>query len=91
MTTAALRKELHTFIDTIPDRRLTALKPLLADLADDADYRKPVIEPASPEEIKMAERRLKDYERDPSSFVPWSEIKKGQAKAKKTAPGKVTG
>ncbi|MDR1400648.1 MAG: hypothetical protein LBJ41_12070 [Treponema sp.] len=31
MTTSALRKELHSFIDTIPKQRLPALKPLLAD------------------------------------------------------------
>ena len=37
--------------------------------------RKPVIEPASPEEIVMAEERMKDYEKDPSSFVPLSKIK----------------
>jgi len=73
MTATVLRKEIHSIIDDIPDQSLTALKPLLTHLAD--DYCKPVIEPASPEEAAMIEERMKDYERDPSSFVPLSSIK----------------
>jgi hypothetical protein len=34
------------------------------------DYWNPVIEPASPEEKAMIEERMKDYEKDPSCFVP---------------------
>jgi hypothetical protein len=75
MTSAVLRKEIHGIIDVIPDGSLQVLKPLLAHLAD--DYWKPVIEPASPEEIAMCDERMKDYERDPSSFVPF---KKGAAR-----------
>ena len=67
MTTAVLRKELHTMIDTIPDRSLPAVKPLLAYIAD--DYWKPVTEPASPEEAAMIDKRVREYEKDPSSFV----------------------
>jgi hypothetical protein len=75
MTAAVLRKELHTFIDTIPERRLTALRPLLADLAtDDNDYWKPVIEPASPEECARVEERVREYYENPSSFVPLDDI-----------------
>ena len=74
MTAAVLRKEIHSIIDTVPDRSLPVLKPLLTHLAD--DYWKPVIEPASPEEILMVEERMKDYDKDPSSFVPF---KKRQA------------
>ena len=33
-----------------------------------SDY--PVIEPANAEEIAMIDERVKDYENDPSSFVP---------------------
>ena len=36
------------------------------------NYWKPVIEPASSEEIAMIEERMKDYEKDPLSFVPLS-------------------
>ncbi len=67
MTIAVLRKELHTMLDAIPDHSLSAIKPLLNFLAD--DYWKPVIEPASPEEAAMIDERVKEYERDPSSFV----------------------
>ena len=69
MTAAVLRKKLHTIIDDIPDRSLPAIQPLLTYLAD--DYWKPVIEPASPKEIKEINERLKDYEKAPSSFVPF--------------------
>ena len=72
MTAAILRKELHSILDTMPDRSLPALKPLMSFIAD--DYWKPVIEPASPKEIAMANKRLKDYEKDPSSFIPLKDI-----------------
>jgi len=50
------------------DRSLSAIKPLLFFLAN--DYWKPTIEVASPKEIEMINERMKDYETDPSSFVP---------------------
>ena len=75
MTAAVLRKELHGMIDVIPDRSLSALKPLLALLTE--DYWKPVIEPASPEEIAMINERMKDYEKDPTSFIPLESIREG--------------
>ena len=74
MTAAVLRKEIHNIIDVIPDNSLPALRPLLKHLAD--DYWKPIIEPASPEEILMVEERMKDYEKDPSSFVPFKKRSK---------------
>ena len=43
---------------------------LLAD-----DFWKPIIEPASPEEAAMIDERMKDYEKDPSSFISLSDIK----------------
>jgi hypothetical protein len=71
-----LRKELRDYIDNIPERHLSALKPLLADLAEpDADYWTPVIEPANAEEAAMIEERMKDYYADPSSFIPLETIK----------------
>ena len=73
MTTAVLRKELHTIIDTMPERSLPAVKPLLSYIVD--DYWKPVIEPAGPEEIAMADKRMKDYEKEPSSFISLKDIK----------------
>ena len=74
MTATVLRNKLHTIIDDIPDRSLPVIQPLLSYIAE--DYWKPVIEPASPKEIKMINERLKDYEADPSSFVPFKRRKK---------------
>ena len=68
MTTAVLRKELHTMIDTIPEQSLPVIKPLLNFLSN--DYWKPIIEPASPEEAAMIDERMKDYDDDPTSFSP---------------------
>ena len=68
MTAAVLRKEIHGIIETMPDRSLPALKPLLSFIAD--DYWKPVIEPASPKEAAMIDKRVREYDKDPSSFVP---------------------
>ena len=68
MTVAGLRKELHGYIDTMPEYNLTALKPLLSVLAEPL-Y---TIEPASEEEIEMVEKRMLDT----SSFVPWEEVKR---------------
>ena len=72
----ALRKEIYNIIDSIPDQSLSTLKPLLIDFVDDyCDDCEPVIEPASPEEIAMAEERIKEYERDPSCFIPFDRTK----------------
>jgi len=67
MTVAVLRKELQGFIAKMPERKLVILKPLITEFA------KPLytIEPASPAERKEAEKRLKEYEKDPSCFVPY--------------------
>ena len=73
MTATVLRKEIHSIIDEMPDQTLSVLKPLLTHLTD--SYWKPVIEPASPEEAAMIDERMKDYEKDPSSFIPLSRIK----------------
>jgi len=47
-------------------RNLTVIKTLLSVLA------KPLytIEPATPEETKKAEKRIREYHKNPSSFVP---------------------
>ena len=67
MTTTALRKKLQGYIEIMPEKNLSALKPLLSVLAEPL-Y---TIEPATPEETKRAERRIREYYKDPSSFVPW--------------------
>ena len=67
MTTTTLRKKLHGYIETMPEKNLVIIKPLLSALSEPL-Y---TIEPASPEESKKAEKLFKEYEKDPSSFIPW--------------------
>ena len=62
-----LRKKLHEYIDTMPEKNLTAIKPLLSVLAEPL-Y---TIEPATPEETRKTEKRIREYHRDPSSFAPF--------------------
>jgi hypothetical protein len=66
MTAATLRKRLHGYIDTMPEKNLAALKPLLSVLAEPL-Y---TIEPATPEESARVERRVREYHKNPASFVP---------------------
>ncbi|GHV86084.1 hypothetical protein AGMMS50230_16920 [Spirochaetia bacterium] len=51
----------------MPEKNLVIIKPLLSALAEPL-Y---TIEPATLEETKKAERRIREYHRDPSSFVPF--------------------
>jgi hypothetical protein len=74
METTALRKEIHSRIDAMPERSLHAqapLAPLLSVLAAPL-Y---TIEPASPEECVRVEERVREYHEDPSSFVPLESIR----------------
>jgi isoleucyl-tRNA synthetase len=71
MTAAVLRKELHTMIDTMPDRFIRAVVPLVSCITE--EHWKPVIEPADTEEIAMVEEHIKDYESDPAS---WTDIRR---------------
>jgi len=70
----ALRKKIYSMIEKMPEKSLKALEPLLTHLVD-IDDDNWVIEPASPEETAMIKERMKDYKKDPSSFVPLSSIK----------------
>lgn len=76
MTGVALREKLHGYIDTISERRLMALSPLLADLAEADDYWKPVIEPASPEEIEMIKEGVREYHEHPENFISLADYMK---------------
>lgn len=66
MTAAVLRKELQGYIAKMPERRLKILKPLLSEMSEPL-Y---TVEKASPTEAKRAEKRIKEFHNDPSSFVP---------------------
>jgi len=67
MTAIALRKELQGYIAKMPEYRLKVIKPLLSELSEPL-Y---TIERATPAESKRAEKRIKEYYNDPSSFVPF--------------------
>jgi len=67
MTATALRKELQGYIAKMPEYKLEVIRPLLSELAEPL-Y---TIEPATPAESKRAEKRIKEYLDDPSSFVPF--------------------
>jgi hypothetical protein len=76
MTTLAIRKKLHSYIDTIPEHSLSAIEPLLAFLAEE-EYWKPVIET----DLTDAERAIiaageKEFREHPESFVTLTELKK---------------
>jgi hypothetical protein len=51
----------------MPEKNLVIIKPLLSALAE-ALY---TVEPATPEESRKAEKRIREYYKDPSSFVPF--------------------
>lgn len=55
-----MKLELHAAIDTMP----ALAEPLYT------------IEPATPEETKRAERRIREYHKDPSSFIPRAKARK---------------
>ena len=71
MAALALRKKLQGYIETMPEKNLVIIKPLLAALAEPL-Y---TIEPATPEETKRAEKRIKEFHKNPSCFIPWEERK----------------
>ncbi|MCL2245290.1 MAG: hypothetical protein FWC03_12630 [Treponema sp.] len=66
MTVAVLRKELQGYIARMPEHKLIVLKPLLSEFIK-PNY---TIEPANASERKLAEKHFKEYEENPSSFVP---------------------
>ena len=67
MAALALRKKLQGYIETMPEKNLVIIKPLLAALAEPL-Y---TVEPATPEETRKAEKRIKEYHKASSAFVPF--------------------
>jgi len=72
MTIEALRKELHRYIDTMPERSLYALKPLMLVLAEPLYI---VETDLTTEEIAMIDEGMEEYHTSPSSFIPLENIK----------------
>jgi hypothetical protein len=67
IATAKLRQDLHSFIDTMPDRNLQALWPIVSILAE-PEYA--IETDLTDEEHALIEESVKRYHVDPSSFVP---------------------
>jgi hypothetical protein len=74
MTAVAMRKKLHYYIDSIQDKKLPAIEPILELLAD-GDWT-PVLETdLTPEEeavIAEGDRQLKEH---PEAFVSLEDLK----------------
>jgi hypothetical protein len=71
MTDAALRNELKKFIDFMPERNLSAVKPILVALSVD-----PVIieTDLTPEEKAIIEAGEREYAVHPETFVRLEDI-----------------
>jgi hypothetical protein len=67
MTTAVLRKELKGYIETMPERSLYALKPLLTVLSEPLYT---IETDLTADEIAMIDEGMTEYRENPSSFVP---------------------
>jgi hypothetical protein len=71
MTTAVLRNELKGYIETMPERSLYVLKPLLTMLSE-PPYT--IETDLTPEEIAMIDEGMAEYRANPASFVPLESI-----------------
>jgi len=66
-----VRKELHSLIDTMPERKLNALRPLFDVLVDDET----IIETdLTAEELAIIEEGDRHYKEHPEDFVPLESI-----------------
>jgi hypothetical protein len=67
MTAAVLRKELKDYIETMPERSLYVLKPLLSMLSEPLYT---IETDLTADEIAMIDEGMAEYRKNPSSFVP---------------------
>ncbi|MDR0321425.1 MAG: hypothetical protein LBI28_07960 [Treponema sp.] len=69
----AIRKELHSLIDNMPERKLNALRPLFDVLVDD----EVIIETdLTDEERAIIEKGDRHYKEHPEDFVPLESVLK---------------
>jgi hypothetical protein len=71
MTDSVLRKELHGYIEAMPERSLYALKPLLSVLSEPLYT---IETDLTAEEIAMIDEGMAEYRDDPSSWIPLDRI-----------------
>jgi hypothetical protein len=73
METVTLKDELHSYIDALPERSLSALRPLLSFLVE-PPYA--IETDLTDEENAMIEESLADYRADPSSVTSWRKVRR---------------
>ena len=79
MNQTALKKEIHGYIEAIPEYRLEILKPLLADLAEPLYT---IETDLTEEEIAIIDEGMAEYRANPSSFITLAELKKRRQERK---------
>ena len=67
IATAKLREDLHSFIDTMPERNVQALWPIISILAE-AEYA--LETDLTDEEHALIAESVQRYHADPARFVP---------------------
>jgi hypothetical protein len=72
----AARRELHNFIDVIPERSFGLVRDFLAYLAEPLADEPLVTEPADENETALIKETMKEYEKNPASFISLAEYKK---------------
>ena len=70
-----LRREMRAFIDAIPPKRLAALKPLLADLAELGCA---IEDDLTGEELALIAEGGAEYDRNPGVFMTLGEYRKSR-------------
>ena len=69
--TTALRKEIHAYIDEIPESKLIALKPLLFALTDESIT---IEGNLTNEERTLVAAGIAEYKANPNSFAPLDRV-----------------
>jgi hypothetical protein len=65
-----VRQELHTYLDILPEAKLSILKPLLSFLAHDTPDEEMIIETdLTDEEHMIIAQGMEEYAKNPDSFV----------------------
>ena len=72
--TTALREELHNFIDTMPERKLSALKPLLSILAGEDISEVAIETDLTDEEHAIIKRGVARYHEHPDEFITFDSV-----------------
>ena len=75
MTETVIRKEIHGIIDTIPERSLHALKPLLSVLAEPLYT---IETDLTTEEIALIDEGIQEFREHPENFISLKDYLAGE-------------